>query len=238
MEASTKQADPQLLLSISCTRLCRVAGLITCGLTYSNVAFACFGTIDCEEYLPSLSYIWAFRGHDRTAVATGVFYALVLMVFFLGVFAGKGERLSTSDKGLMLGIGIGIVIIVPVIAILDGHIGLYGVGMRSVHYFSVYYLVILTVIWLCLALPAIPKRQPLLKWSLTTAVLLTMTLVEWELCNSVYHGLLFNQTLFTLCQWSTVTAAVFLPAAVCQTYGDFHVCLEFDAAIEEESIEL
>jgi hypothetical protein len=167
-----------------------------------------------------------------------VFYAVILTIFFIGVFAENTGRISAQDKGLMLGIGIGIVTIVPVIAILDGHMGLYGVGMSNMHYFAVYFLVILTVIWLCLAFPSIPKRLPLLKWSLTLAVLLAMTIVEWELCNSVYHGLLFNQTLFALCQWSTVAVGVFLPAAACQAYGDFHICLQFNAATEEESLAL
>lgn len=213
-------------VTVSGQRLSRAAGVVMCGVTFSNVVWACYGTVTCEEYLPSLSYIAAFQGHDRTAVAVSVFYSVFLSVFFTGVFAVSIERVSAQDRGLMLGIGLGICGFVPVIAVFDGHIGLYGMGMRDLHYFSLYFLVILTLTWLCLAFSTVSKRLPLLKWCLMTAVLLVITLMEWELSNSAYQGALFNQTFFAFSQWSTVFLAFFLPAKVCEAYGDFEVHLE------------
>lgn len=219
-----------LKVTVSGQKLCRAAGVVMCGVTFGNVAWACYGTVACEEYLPSLSYIAAFQGHDRTTVAASVFFSVLLAVLFIGVFATTAERVSAQDRGLMLGIGLTISGFVPVIAILDGHNGFFGLGMSNLHYFSLYFLMILTLFWLGFALSTASKRLSLLKWSLTTTALLLITVIEWELRNSVYSGALFNQTFFALSQWTTAFLAIFLPTKICEAYTDFEIHLEFTPA--------
>ena len=218
-------------LQLSGSSLFLLSSLLVESLIVLNLISSCQDTFDCRTFWPTISYLAAYRGHDRTFSVTMTLLAVEVAVF---VIAAWTQYQSVGKGRVMLGCGLLMALLIPSIALVDEANSSPYAPLEKIHRWVMITVVSLGMVWTALSLeamrlvhPKLPREQQqethfLEKYALTALMLLCVTIGEW--CFSTTHpSWLINENVEALCEWTVVSLAVFAPYFYSLTFPQFQV---------------
>lgn len=198
-----------------------------------NVISSCQETFDCSTFWPTISYLAAYRGHDRAFSLTMTILAVELPVFFIAAWT-QYQCVGRGKSRVMLGCGVGIALLVPGIALVDEANSSPYAPLEKIHRWVMVAIITLSVIWATISLQALRLTQPKLpreqqqeaafleKYVLTALMLLGVTVVEWTYSTTSPNWLV-NENVEALCEWTVISLAVFAPYFYSLTFPQFQL---------------
>jgi len=205
----------RVVLPLSPLLLC--SALLTEALLASNLVSACQSTFDCTHFWPTLSYIAAFKGHDRVFSLALTLQSWTLVVFFLAAQTYYRPLVSREAHYLMLGAGCLLSAVLPWIGVLDEVNTASGVALEKVHYWLVVAALFLTGMWSILSLEVegshLVQRYMKTVWAITC-----FSVIQWTFADSVYSSSVLNSDLEALSEWTAVSLGVFAPFVYSRTW--------------------
>lgn len=185
-----------------------------------NVIWACWETVDCSGYWPTLSYISAYRGHDRILTFSLSLFSLTLLPFFLSAQTYYHSYLTWEANCLMLLSGLLICALLPWTAVVDEVNTASGVPLEQIHYWLVVTVVFLGTVWTALSLSANTHlKTPFLSGYIqTTWVVTGLCIVQWTFSESIYSNFLLNSHLEAVCEWTALSLSIFTPSVYCHCF--------------------
>lgn len=220
-------------LQFSGSSLFLLSSLLIEGLIVLNLLSSCQDTFDCRTFWPTISYLAAYRGHDRTFSVTMTLLAVEVAVFVVAAWT-QYQGVGKAKGRVMLGSGGLLALLIPAIALVDEANSSPYAPLEKIHRWVMTVVIVLGVVWTALSLEAMRtihlKRSReqqeetlfLEKYVLTALMLLLVTVVEW--CFSASHpSWLVNENVEALCEWTVVSLAVFAPYFYSLTFPQFQV---------------
>ena len=220
---ASSSTSPKHHYSFSPATCFLATGLVTEVLLAVNLVYSCYTTFDCTTFWPTLSYMAVFSGHDRLFAFTLTQLSFSLPLFFLAIQAQFRSVLSVFANAVMLITWLGICILLPTVALIDEANASNVAPLSTIHYWLMVGVISLSLLWTGTSLVAIQEGKKeagwkgmkevsyLKKYVCVTLLALGVTVVEWTLAGSIYANSVMNETVEAVCEWTTVSLAVFAP---------------------------
>ncbi|OMJ80402.1 hypothetical protein SteCoe_19356 [Stentor coeruleus] len=185
-----------------------ISGCIMELLLAINIIWSCSSTFTCSEFLPTISYLTCYRGHDRLFCVTMVYWCFILLLFSIISYLNlKTDSYYTNV--FMLLIGIVIALINPALAVLDEANTSYYVKTEKVHAGLMIGLILASLVWLYITTLSSKLTQFVHKYIIVGLVLLLWSMAQWFYAER--GGVVFNYFVEAVSEWIVVTLAVFIP---------------------------
>lgn len=213
---SAPASKAKVHVSLSPSLLFLSAAITVETLLVLTLLHSCQTTFDCRTFWPTVSYMAAYRGHDRMVCFALTLSAMVLPVFFLCAYARYRAVLSPFTSSLMLLLGVLISALVPAVGVIDEANSSNVAPLELIHYWLVVGLISLGGLWtVCcvVAMERLQKRGGDATWTYlsATGVMLLVTTAEWVFAGSVYANAWVNESVQAVCEWTTVSLVLFAP---------------------------
>lgn len=173
-----------------------------------NIIWSCSSTFSCSEFLPTISYLACYRGHDRLFCFTMVYWCLILILFSIISYLNlKTDSYYTNIS--MLLIGIAIALITPALAVLDEANTSYYVKTEKVHAGLMIGLIMASLVWLYITTLSSRLTEFIHRYIIISLLLLLWSMAQWFYAEK--GGIVFNYFVEAVSEWIVVTLAVFIP---------------------------
>ncbi|CAG9324596.1 unnamed protein product [Blepharisma stoltei] len=208
------------------------SGLMTI-LVYANLLLACLTNFSCSTFLPTLTYIGCFRGHDRIFIVSCTFFALVLVLMYTGAYYHFGSSLPDWKRLALLYLGVISCITLPFISLTDEVNSVHIIPFEPVYSFLSVCFVLVNLAWGSLVYSLILKSRSTFnvqerRWFFILTLFLGLfaflsliTLIEWNWAYSTSSNAFINENAEAICEWILVTISIFLPPIFCQFFRGF-----------------
>ena len=219
MESSFEEIEGKthLKMIFPTRKIMLYGGVLMETLIFCNIIWSCVSTFNCLWFIPTISYLACYKGHDRLFNFTMVFWGLFLSVFTLVSYI-QYRSLSTRYNVLFLSTGLLISILQPCLAVLDEGNSSNILPIEKVHGIFIITLIFASFFWIFLTNHRFPIQGKLYKYILTGVGLLFCSIAQWFYGEN--DGIIFNYAFEALFEWTTVAMAVFLPYMYSETYKD------------------
>ena len=188
-------------------------------LLISNIIWSCSSTFPCSDFLPTISYLACFRGHDRLFSFTMTFWSGNLAMFF--VLSYNHYRSSSRFNNLFCLISLVICLVQPGIAILDEANTSYFVKIEKIHSGFMIGLFLASMVWIYLTSLGKGMRSALIKYINLLILCACWSFLQWFYEDS--NNFWFNYKVEAISEWITVTLAVFTPYMYSIEFGEVAV---------------
>ena len=111
--------NDKLSIQINLSDFYLVWGLFTTLLLATTIIVSCIYTFQCEEFLPTISYLAAYSQYDRALVWVATAQIVPLLFFFISTFIVYSRHMSKLDNYTLLFISIMLSLLFPSIVIVD-----------------------------------------------------------------------------------------------------------------------
>lgn len=222
--------------------LCAVAQ--TC-LLLGSLYISCETEFNCSLFIPTLSYLAAYRGYDRVFSVSYTLYALVLLLFFLSAHFVYQPFTRSCTQSAMLVFAVLACLSLPAVAVVDEMSSSYLVQLDYVHRCLVGVLCASSLLWALMSLcgmcslrrtltGAYRTEQRLLAQYLLIAVLATAIAGYIWLCQ-FYNAVNWLITDFNaaIAEWFAVLIATFIPYCYSLSFPGFTLELAFRTKSEK-----
>lgn len=227
------RAAPTLLL------MCTLAFL----LLFGNVLSACTTTISCRNYIPTVSFLGAFRNHDRMFVFVCTFYSIVIQVISLAVHSILHTSMSWNQRQILLFFGVCVSASLVGLSVVDEVNGLHFIRLDNFHIAFSLTLLIVSLIWgysIYDSFAASTLNQSQEYWLTQLKRLLIfefalglVTMLEWHFAYTVYWNVLVNETVEALCEWTLIGVGLFAPVVVASILPDLKFTLSLSTPMKD-----
>lgn len=200
--------------------------LLILGILYLNLISSCIFTISCSSYLPTLSYLGAFRLHDLGFILAVTLQSFMLLILFIAFHHCLDVVLSKDDKYFLMIHEITILIFIVFVGIIDESSSIDFNPFDDIHRFVSFAFAGFCISWGYWALKFLAnndlsEEQKLnhkiaFKVYLVAVAFAVLTLIQWLFAYTIYNNLLFNQIAESLCEWTAVTASARFPYYLCR----------------------
>lgn len=218
--------------------LCAVAFL----LIFGNVLSACTATFSCRRFLPTLSFLGAFRTHDKVFTFACTYYAVVVQVISIAVHSCLYTVLQSKSRQFTVCIGLYISLSLIGLSVVDEVNGIYFKKFGYLHIAFSLSLWAACLLWGYTIYDAFASstlnqiqrywlRQ--LRRLLNFEVLLgVVTILEWHFAYTIYWNFFINESVEALCEWILVGLALFAPVVVAGLLPDLKFTLSFASTLK------
>lgn len=182
-----------------------------------NIIWSCSVTFPCFDFLPTISYLACFRGHDRLFTFTMTLWSGNLMMFSVLAYIHYRGSNQVFNKIFIL-ISFCICLIQPGIAILDEANTSYFVKIEKIHLGLMIGMFIGSMVWVYLTSLGKGMRSSLRHYINLLIFSSCLSFLQWfyEEKDSFW----FNYKLEAVSEWITVTLAVFTPYMYSKEFGN------------------
>ena len=182
-----------------------------------NIIWSCSSTFPCSDFLPTISYLACFRGHDRLFAFTMTFWSGTLAIFFILSYSHYQSSNRFSSNLLIL-LSLVICLVQPGIAILDEANTSYFLKIEKIHSGFMIGLFLASMFWIYLTSILKPMRSSLNKYIHILILCACWSFLQWFYEET--HNFWFNYKLQAISEWVTVTLAVFTPYMYSLEFGE------------------
>lgn len=228
-----RQKEGKSILSVNIPKIMFIFSILMLLMVYANLFLACSTNFTCSVFLPTLTYIGCFRGHDRIFIVSCTFYSLILTFLYSGAYYHFASSLSDIQKMFLRYSGLISCVILPFIGLTDEVNGVHMIPLEPIYSFLSASFLILNVLWSGLVFFLIYNSRSslnlqenrwfcILSFMLSSfAIMFMVTLIEWNWAYSTYSNSLLNENVEAMCEWALVTIAILLPPVFCQFFRGF-----------------
>lgn len=210
-------------------------------LYFSNVWLACTYTLSCNSFVPTLSYLGAFRNHDRVFVLACTFYSVVLQLINLGVQCHFSDIFPSVTRLLSTIVGFGASVCLICLSLFDEVNGIIAMETyESLHSILTILLWVSGLVWGLLVYRSFaetelaPSKQywlDVLKKLLVLELILgILTMLEWHFAYTPYNNFLVNESVEAVCEWILVAGGVFAPFVIANLLPGFIFTLKLSSS--------
>lgn len=205
------------------SRVFLLCAVLQTSVLFGAIWLSCRSEFDCTVFLPTFSYLAAYRGYDRLFAVAYTFYALVLLLFFLTAHMAYRGHAGGCVQGMMMTFGVIACLVLPGIAVIDEMGSSYLLPLDMVHKGLVALFCFSAFIWISGSFCGIFRLRRTLKGAFQTeqrllvqyiSIALLATFISAYIWYCQYYNAvnwLITDTTAALAEWFAVLTAVFLP---------------------------
>ena len=215
---------------------------------FSNIILACATNFTCSVFLPTLTYLGCFRGHDRLFIAAATYYGTVLPLVFIGGYSNFKPVMSETQRNVMLKLGLVLSAVLPLIAITDEVNGVHIIPLEPVNNALSIFFIMGSFTWVYFGFRSIQKMSEsfnenekfwykVLRGIVIVLIgMVIVTIIEWKFCYSQYSGEWVNEHIESICEWIIMIIFIVLPTVFCQFYRGFSLSFTVESSNKETKI--
>lgn len=195
-------------------------GLITLFLLAFNILWSCSSTFPCPSFLPTLSYLACYRGHDRLFTFTMTCWGVNLFIFTFISFLHLKTDSRLYNYSLTFS-GFIISALQPCIAVIDEANTSYYAKIEKIHAVLMIILVFFILFWFFIAGHSRKLTQGVKQYTNLMVFVGCWSILQWFYAEK--QGIVFNYNVEAVSEWLAVTLAVFCPFVYASSYGVLRV---------------
>ena len=207
-------------LFLHSSKLFLICGIVMELLLAANLTWSCVSTFDCSKFLPTVSYLACYRGHDRLFNFTMVYWGMVLMLFNCAAYLNFRTDIKKYNSFLFL-LGAGICIAQPCIAVFDEANTSFYVKTEFIHGGMMIGLILSSLFWIYLTYNTGKIKSLLNRYIAVSLSFLLWSISEWFYADK--DGVFFSYFFEALSEWIAITFAIFLPFMYSRDFPDIKV---------------
>jgi hypothetical protein len=227
-------SDKKTKLRFNGAKLVAMASAVLLLLVLLNVLGSCIFSISCGRYLPTVSFVGSLITHDKLLVSTCTLCFVIGQVLVLAVLTELRRGISLCEAMvvyLTMTLFSGLLLCATLVDEVNGFV------IKPLDGFHIFFSLSALVVglsWLYFVMTSFSKaarikNSPWLRISQRLLIILVLmavvTLLEWQLANSIYWNLFLNETVEALCEWTLLALAIAVPAVLVQALPEFQVSL-------------
>lgn len=195
-------------------------GLIMLFLLTFNILWSCTSTFPCSHFLPTLSYLACYRGHDRLFTFTMTYWGVNLFIFTFFSFLHFKTDSKLFNYSLIFS-GFIISALQPCIAVIDEANTSYYAKIEKIHAVMMIILIFFILFWVFLTGNSGKLSQGVRKYTNLMVFVGCWSILQWFYAEK--QGLVFNYNIEAVSEWLAVTLAVFCPCVYASSYGALRI---------------
>lgn len=231
---SLSLSDKKTKLRFNGAKLVTIASAVLLLLLLLNVLGSCIFSISCGSYLPTVSFVGSLITHDKLLVSTCTLCFVIGQVLVLAVLTELRRGISLCEAMvvyLTMTLFTGLLLCATLVDEVNGFV------IKPLDGFHIFFSLSALVVglsWLYFVMTSISnsariKNSPWLRISQRLLIVLVLmavvTVLEWQLANSIYWNWFLNETVEALCEWTLLALAIAMPAVLVQALPEFEVSL-------------
>ena len=222
--------------------LCAVAQ--ACVL-FGAIWVSCQEEFDCKVFVPTFSYLAAYRGYDRLFALAYTFYSLVLLLFFLTAHMAYRGHSGGCAQCTRMTFGVMACLVLPAIAVIDETSTSYLLPLEMLHKGLVALFCFSAFIWILTSLCGICSLRGKLTGAYRTeqrllvqyiCIVLLATFIAAYIWYCQYYNAvnwLITDTTAALAEWFAVLTGIFLPYCYAISFPGLELEVSLHSKVEK-----
>lgn len=223
-------------LSLNGSKFVLICSIILAALILLNVLSSCMFSISCGRFLPTVSFVGSLVTHDKILVATCTFCFILCQVVVISYLTELRNYLTCFDMiftYLTITLFSGLLVCA---SIVDEVNGLVFLPIDGFHIFFSLSALVVGCTWLYYILDSFSNSrlkssvelEVAKKLSICLGLMAGLTVVEWQLANSLYWNFFINENVEAICEWTLLGLAIATPVVLVQALPQFRVSLSLE----------
>ena len=189
-----------------------------------NILWSCTSTFNCRQFIPTISYLACYKGHDRLFNVTMMYWFFYLLIFTLISFLHFRSS-SKVYNTLFLLVSICISVLQPCIAIIDEASTSHVLPIDKIHRFMISLVIIFLLLWIYLTSFETKIQLYLKKYIGIGIICLFWSIAQWFYAER--DGCIFNYIFEAISEWITISIGIFLPYMYSRFYTEIFFITKF-----------